>query len=198
MSDLHNSLKKKRRKIKALRRELHKLEISSKQECENEKKELQEYIVKCENTIQDLLTLRMFLRSSIEWIKTSVADSFPQYNSFLYTLMFSNFALFISNAFIDFITETEDSQADETMRAFWIPYLVWVIFGFVGWLFDRHVSKRNSLGRRLEVVREATFGGIATSNMQQALDPGSGISLSNIFDNIDIKPELKQKLGSII
>lgn len=194
---MSDQLKKKRKKLKALRKELHCLQVDSRRRCDEEKRELEEYIAKCENTIQDLLTLRMFLRSSIEWIKASVSDSFPQYNSFIYTLMFSNFALFLSNAFVDFITETEDSMAAETMRAFWIPYIIWTLFGIIGWFFDRYVSKKNSIGRKLDIVREATFGGIATNNMYSALDPSSGLTLDTVFDNIG-NCELKQKLGSFV
>lgn len=195
MSD--DLLKKKRKKIKALRRELHTIENKVRQECAEERRELQEYIAKCETTIQDLLTLRMFLRSSIEWIKTSVADSFPRYNSFVYTLMFSNFGLFLSKAFIDFIGETGDSSVENSTRAFWVPYIVWVIFGAIGWFIDKIVSRKNSLGRRLDIIREATFGGIDKMSMYKVLDPSSGMSISSIFE---MKPgfELKQKLGGIV
>lgn len=162
-------LKKKRRKLKESRRALSDYKIQTAADYDDRITHMKDHIKQCEDTIQELLTLRMFLRASIEWIKTSTSESFPRYNSMLYTLTFSNFGMFISKAFIDFERESrgEPHQGPET---FWIPYIVWFVCGLFGWIFDRYVSRHNSIGGKLESVQNATYGTIPYQTMRDALN----------------------------
>jgi len=174
-------LRKKRKKIKHLRAQL-----------DSERAEWQAQLRHRENTIQELLTLRMFLRASIEWIKESVAESFPRYNSLLYTATLSNFGLLVTNGFIDLVQETREDSG-ESARAFWAPYIVWAFMGLLGWCLDYVASRKNSVARKLANVQAATFGAISASNMRHALE-GSTSELDKML-NGSVDFETVHKLG---
>lgn len=160
IKELRGEIKKKRRKLKKSR-DYNREEIQ----------ELRQVVKQRENTIQELLTLRMFLRSSIEWIKQSVSEGFPNYNSFLYTAMFSNFGLVTTKGFYDFLLENVEGK--QPASAYWVPYLAWFILGAIGWLIDRHVSKNNALEKKLNAVQDATFGAISQEEMRNAIGGGT-------------------------
>ena len=148
-----------------------------------------------ENVIQELLTLRLFLRASIEWIKVSVAEHFPAYNSLLYTAAFSNFGLLVTNAFLDFMSigEGSDSSSAEP-ELFWIPYIVWALLGVAGWLLDRYVGQHNTLGTKLDTVQACTFGAISQQSMRTALATGQTSELESLLAQ-PVPMETRYKLG---
>jgi len=149
-----------------------------------------------ENVIQDLLTLRLFLRASIEWIKVSVAERFPTYNSLLYTAAFSNFGLLVTNAFLDFMSIGEGSDSSAEPEVFWIPYIVWAVLGVAGWLLDRYVSKKSSLGTKLDKVQACTFGAISQQSMRTALATGETSELESLLAE-PLPVEMHYKLGQV-
>ena len=164
----------------ALDRKRHKLSEARRRAAE-EAQALRSELRHREAVIQELLTLRMFLRASLEWVKASVAESFPRYNSLLYAAVFSDFGLLIANAFVDFMglddadaSDSSGSGDSPSARVFWIPYIVWALAGLAGWLLDWRVSKRSALGPKLAKIQAATFGAVSPQSMREALsDNGS-------------------------
>ena len=210
--ELRGDIKKKRSKLKKTRAKLIKVEtsVSLRGGTEDLREQIhlhQETIKQREATIQDLLTLRMFLRSSIEWIKQSVSDTFPRYNSLLYSATFSNFAMLTTEAFLDFLIEdsysddryehsSESGSYDPPPKVFWIPYLMWFIFGCLGWLLDAYVSKHNTLGKKLETVRSATFGEVPVENMREAIEGVDDGSINQVLKRSTEMGRTK-RLGSV-
>lgn len=61
IQELKNTLKKKRKKLKTSRRALLDYHLDQNRSESDEIQELRNHIKHCENTVQELLTLRMFL-----------------------------------------------------------------------------------------------------------------------------------------
>lgn len=198
VEELREDLKKKRSKLKETRADLIRAKTVAEFDIFNQDttENLKLQVKQREETIQELLILRTFLRTSLEWIKQSVSESFPRYNSLLYTIMFSNFGMVTTEAFLDFLIQDSYSDRSDSSSTFWIPYVVWFVFGVIGWLIDMYVSKHNTLGQKLETARSATFGEVSVQNMMNVINGRDDGSINTLLKSPEIKG-ITQKLGSV-